>query len=106
MLRDLTVERPHLASRCASLDDSPALLARFADVLARERLRRRIACGSTNNSMANYSQYLVARAFGLKLPAKFATGHDAEDEQCDRYETKGRRMTNRTSGANCAVSPA
>ena len=67
------------------------LLALFSKVLS--ELRRRGTIRSTNNPVADYAEYLVARALSLTLAQKSTTGYDAVDASGRRYEIKGRRLT-------------
>ncbi len=68
-----------------------ALLFLFADVM--EELRRRDVVRSSNNPVADYTEWLVARSLSLKLRPGSSTGFDAEDKDGKRYEIKGRRLT-------------
>lgn len=71
--------------------ETSALLALFAGVL--DELRHRSVCRSSNNPVADYAEFLAARALGLKLAPKSSTGYDAEDGSGERYEIKARRPT-------------
>lgn len=79
------------ANLALSQMETPALLALFAGVM--EELRQREVCRSSNNPVADYAEFLVARALGLELAPKSSTGFDAEGEQGRRYEIKARRPT-------------
>lgn len=74
--------------------ETPALLALFAGVL--DKLRHRSVCRSSNNPVADYAEFLAARALGLKLAPKSSTGYDAEDGYDQQYEIKARRPTRHT----------
>lgn len=56
-----------------------------------EILRERNVCRSANNPVADYTEYLVARALSLDLARGAMKGYDAQDGQGRRYEIKGRR---------------
>jgi hypothetical protein len=67
------------------------LLSLFASVM--EELRRREVVRSSNNPVADYTEWLVARSLSLKLRPGSSTGFDAEDKDGKKYEIKGRRLT-------------
>lgn len=67
------------------------LLLMFAGVLS--ELRDRGVLRSTNNPVADYSEWLVARALGLTLVAQSVKGYDATGPDGARYQIKGRRET-------------
>lgn len=69
----------------------PDLLLLYASVL--RELRERRVLRSTNNPVADYSEWLVARALGLELAPASGAGHDAVAPDGTRYQIKGRRMT-------------
>ena len=69
----------------------PDLLLLFASVLG--ELRQRGVIRSTNNPVADYSEWLVSRALGLDLVAASAAGYDAVAPDGTRYQIKGRRIT-------------
>lgn len=69
----------------------PDLLLLFANVLS--ELRDRGVIRSTNNPVADYSEWLVARALGLELVAPSVKGYDAISPDGARYQVKGRRQT-------------
>lgn len=69
----------------------PDLLLLFANVLG--ELRERGVIRSTNNPVADYSEWLVARALGLELAAPSVKGYDAIGPGGIRYQVKGRRQT-------------
>lgn len=67
------------------------LLALYVAVL--KELRHRKVVRSTNNPVADYAEFLLSGAMGLKLAAKSTTGYDALDTNGKRYEIKSRRIT-------------
>jgi hypothetical protein len=73
-----------------SMKDGELLLA-YASLM--EELRTRGIVRSSNNPVADFTEFLVARALGLTLEGKSAAGHDAIDTTGVRYQIKGRRPT-------------
>jgi len=67
------------------------LLSLFARIL--EELRNRKVVRSSNNPVADYTEWLVAKALSLKQLRGSTTGCDAVDSDGRRYEIKGRRLT-------------
>ena len=67
------------------------LLKLYGDVLA--ELRRRGVVRSANNPVADYAEYLVAKALQLTPAAKSTKGYDATDGLGKKYEVKARRLT-------------
>ena len=67
------------------------LLALYADVLT--ELRARDIIRSTNNPVADYSEWLVAKAFGYALAPKSSAGYDVIAPDGTRYQVKGRRSS-------------
>ena len=67
------------------------LLLLYANVLS--TLRDRGVLRSSNNPVADYSEWLVARALGLRLVSQSVKGHDAVAPDGTRYQIKGRRAT-------------
>lgn len=67
------------------------LLLLYANVLS--ELRDRGVLRSSNNPVADYSEWLVARALGLELVSQSVKGHDAIAPDGTRYQVKGRRKT-------------
>lgn len=67
------------------------LLALYTQLL--NELTARQILRSSNNPVADYSEWLVARALGLELAAKSVAGYDAESADGSRYQVKGRRLT-------------
>jgi hypothetical protein len=76
--------------RSAKPEDLLALFARIVDELLSQGVVR-----STNNPVADYSEYLTARAFGLTLVANSSIGFDAIGDDDVRYQVKARRLTAR-----------
>ena len=70
-----------------------ALLRLYAEIL--EELRGRGVTRSTNNPVADYTEYVVAKSLKLTRTANSERGHDAVDAQGHRYQIKGRRITAR-----------
>ena len=56
-------------------------------------LRGREIIRSENAPVGDYAEYLVARAFGLRLVANSSIGYDAVGADGVRYQVKGRRIT-------------
>jgi hypothetical protein len=56
-------------------------------------LRAREVVRSSNNPVADYSEWLAARALGLMLEGRSTTGFDGVCGEGRRYEVKGRRRT-------------
>jgi hypothetical protein len=56
-------------------------------------LRERHVVRSANNPVADYTEWLAARALGLRLERKSTTGFDGICGAGFRYEIKGRRRT-------------
>ena len=71
------------------------LLALYTQLLG--ELTARQVLRSSNNPVADYSEWLTARAFGLTLAAKSVAGYDAEAADGTRYQVKGRRPTSNRS---------
>lgn len=67
------------------------LLLAYASLM--EELRSRGIVRSSNNPVADFTEFLVARALGLTLEGKSVAGHDATDMSGIRYQIKGRRPT-------------
>lgn len=67
------------------------LLALYTQLL--NELTARRVLRSSNNPVADYSEWLVAKAFGLELASKSVAGYDAEAPDGTRYQVKGRRPT-------------
>ncbi len=80
--------RPDLAE--AGPEDLLALYAKIIDELIDRKVVR-----SSNNPVADYSEYLTARAFGLTLVANANIGFDAISADDVRYQVKARRLTSR-----------
>ena len=67
------------------------LLQEYVNVL--DALAETEAIRSKNNPVADYAEWLVAKALGFELVAKSMKGHDAVDPEGRRYEVKARRLT-------------
>jgi hypothetical protein len=57
-----------------------------------EELKRRRVCRSSNNPVADYTEWLVASALSLKLSGNSQSGYDAVDTAGNRFQIKGRRL--------------
>lgn len=83
-----------------SMKDGELLLA-YASLM--EELR---TCGivrSSNNPVADFTEFFVARALGLTLDGKSAAGHDALDTTGVRYQIKGRRPTEHNKSVQLGI---
>ena len=69
------------------------MLSLFGRIL--DELHARGVVRSTNNPVADYSEYLVAKAFDLKLVPNANAGYDAVSDDGVRYQVKARRLTKR-----------
>jgi hypothetical protein len=58
-----------------------------------EEMRTRKIVRSTNNPVADYSEWLVAETLGLTLVPNSTKGYDAFDTSGLKYQIKGRRYT-------------
>ncbi len=56
-------------------------------------LQRRKVCRTSNNPVADYTEWLVAKRLGLQLAGNSRAGHDALGADGTRYQIKGRRLT-------------
>jgi hypothetical protein len=77
------------------------LLSLFGGLM--DELRRREVVRSSNNPVADYAEFLVARALRLKLLRSSNTGCDAVDSNGKRYEVKGRRVTKHNPSTQLSV---
>jgi hypothetical protein len=77
------------------------LLSLFALIL--EELRRREVVRSSNNPVADYTEWLVAKALSLEQLRGSTTGCDALDAEGRRYEIKGRRLTRHNNSTQLSV---
>jgi len=84
------VKLPGSPEAKAGPEDLLALYARIVDELIDQKVVR-----SSNNPVADYSEYLTARAFGLTLVANATIGFDAISADDVRYQVKTRRLTAR-----------
>jgi hypothetical protein len=67
-------------------------LLRLHDSLL-EELRDRGVVRSSNNPVADYTEWLCAQKLGLFLVGKSSAGFDAHDTSGNRVQIKGRRVT-------------
>jgi hypothetical protein len=72
----------------ATTDD---LLRAYCDVM--DELRARQILRSSNNPVADYSEFLFCKAFGWVRQGNSASGFDATCAEGFRYQIKGRRLT-------------
>ncbi|MCG8102745.1 MAG: hypothetical protein N0C91_10180 [Candidatus Thiodiazotropha endolucinida] len=56
-------------------------------------LKARGVVRTKNNSLGDYTEWLVAKSIGLELANNSAAGYDATDSDGIRYQIKGRRVT-------------
>ena len=66
-------------------------LLRVYDTVLRE-LRDTGVLRSNNNPVGDFAEFLVAETFNWTLTTKSTKGHDARDDQGNRYEIKARRL--------------
>jgi len=71
------------------------LLRLYVRVL--DELRSRGITRSTNNPVADYAEFLCAKALSLTKEPQSTKGFDASDATGQRYEIKGRRVTSHNS---------
>ncbi|MFI5261008.1 MAG: hypothetical protein ACHQZR_00470 [Candidatus Limnocylindrales bacterium] len=86
-----------VASRAELAAAAPAELLGLYGAIMDELLARGIA-RTSNNPVADYAEYLAARAFKLQLVPNSVRGYDAVDETGLRYEVKARRLQARNRG--------
>lgn len=67
------------------------LLRLYGSILA--EFRRRKVCRTSNNPVADYTEWLVASRLNLQLVGNSSAGHDAVGADGTRYQIKGRRLT-------------
>jgi|TARA_R110000851_G_scaffold39955_1_gene101034 hypothetical protein len=84
----------------SDLKDGELLLA-YASLM--EELRSRGIVRSSNNPIADCTEFLVARALGLSILAQSAAGHDATDAAGVRYQIKGRRPTEHNKSVQLGI---
>lgn len=58
-----------------------------------EELRARGVLRTSNSPVGDYTEWLVARALGLKLVANSKAGYDAISPEHVKFQIKGRRVT-------------
>ncbi len=66
------------------------LLILFGDLL--DELKKRGVVKTRNNPVADYAEWVAAKAFNLKLQESSNKGFDAIDEKRIKYQIKGRRL--------------
>lgn len=81
--------------------DVPALLDLHGQLI--EELRHRGVCRTSNNPVADYTEWLVARTLKLSLDGNSQAGYDATDTHGRRYQIKGRRRTPHNSSVQLSV---
>jgi hypothetical protein len=84
--RNVVVQKP----RPFEASSTRQLLNTFSDVL--EELRQRKIMRTANNPVADYAEFLVAKALDLTLLENSTAGHDAVDDSGKRFEIKSRRI--------------
>ena len=84
----------------STLKDGELLLT-YASLM--EELRSRGIVRSSNNPVADFTEFLVARALELTLEGKSAAGHDAVDRFGIRYQIKGRRPTEHNKSVQLGI---
>lgn len=77
------------------------LLTLYNEIL--QELRRRNVTRSTNNPVADLSEFLVKNALQIRLVRKSTKGYDAIDSEGRRYEIKGRRLTKENPSRQLSV---
>lgn len=66
------------------------LLHQFADILDELKIRRVVR--TRNNPVADYAEWLAARALELTLERNSKLGYDAQNKKGERFQIKGRRL--------------
>lgn len=66
------------------------LLRTHASII--EELRQRGVVRTTNNPIADYTEWLVSTKLGMQLTGNSNSGYDATDSAGTRYQIKGRRI--------------
>ena len=77
------------------------LLQTFAAIL--EELRYRCISRTSNNPVADYTEWLVCSKLGLRQEANSTTGFDAVAEDCTKFEIKSRRVTQHNSSVQLSA---
>jgi hypothetical protein len=77
------------------------LLRLHASILA--ELRSRKVCRTSNNPVADYTEWLVAQRLGLRLVQNSRAGHDAVGPDGTKYQIKGRRLTTRNGSTQLSA---
>ena len=70
--------------------------------LVEEFLKRGLV-RTTNNPVADYGEYVVAKKLNLKLVDNSFKGYDAVDSKKKRYQVKARRQTERNKSTQLGV---
>lgn len=83
-----------------NLKDGELLLA-YTSLM--EELRARGIVRSSNNPVADFTEFLVSRALELTLLAQSAAGYDATDAPGVRYQIKGRRPTEHNKSVQLGI---
>jgi hypothetical protein len=66
------------------------LLLQFAQIL--DELKRRKVIRTRNNPVADYAEWLTAKALGLTLEKNSQSGFDGKDKSGVRFQIKSRRL--------------
>jgi len=77
------------------------LLQLFSELI--EALRNKELIRSTNNPVADFTEYLVAKTFGYSLENNSKEGFDAIDKTGIKYQIKGRRIHSRNNSRQLGV---
>lgn len=84
------IQNIHERLNLSTMDVRDLLLTHAALI---EELRNRNVIRSSNNPVADYTEWLVASTLNLSLVGKSSAGFDAFDELQNRVQIKGRRRT-------------
>lgn len=84
------IEEIHARLNLRKMDVRDLLLTHAALM---EELRNRNVIRSSNNPVADYTEWLVANTLNLSLKNNSSAGFDAQDSEEKRVQIKGRRMT-------------
>jgi hypothetical protein len=77
------------------------LLQLFSELI--EALRRKELIRSTNNPVADFTEYLVAKNFSYSLENNSKMGYDAIDKNVIKFQIKGRRIHSRNNSRQLSV---
>lgn len=83
--------RPLVDLGLLGAENTGDLLRLYASIL--DELRQRGVVRSTNNPVADYAEWLTARALGLRLAGNSSAGYDAVGSDGILYQVKSRRLT-------------